>query len=45
MAMKLTIQVDGTGLMAILGLIGKADLQIRFASGIRSMIFRVFGVV
>jgi hypothetical protein len=41
MAMVLRIQVERTGLMAILELIGRADLRIRFASGIRSLIFRV----
>jgi len=41
MAMVLRIYVDGTGLMAILGLIWRADHPIRFASGIRSLIFRV----
>jgi len=45
MAMELKIYVDGTGLMAILGLIGRADLLIRFASRIRSLIFRVIGPV
>jgi len=41
MAMVLRITFDGTVLMAILGLMGREDLQIRFASGIRSLIFRV----
>jgi hypothetical protein len=45
MAMELRIQVDGTGLMAILGLIRRADLLIRFANGIRSLIFGVIGPV
>jgi hypothetical protein len=45
MAMEMKIYVDGTGLIAILGLIGRADLLIRFASGISSLIFRVTGPV
>jgi len=45
MAMVLRIEVEGTGSMAILGLIGRADLLIRFAGGIRRLIFRVIGPV
>jgi len=43
--MVLRIQVDGTGLMAILGLIGREDLLIKFGSRIRSMIFTEIGPV
>jgi len=44
-AMVLRIPIDGTRLMAILGLMGRADLQIRFASQIRSSISMVIGTV
>jgi len=43
MDMVLMIEVDSTGLMAILGLIYREDHLIRFASGFRSRIFRVIG--
>jgi len=45
MAIVLRINVDGTGLMTILGLIGRADLLTTFASGSRSLIFRGIGPV
>jgi len=45
MAMVLRILADGTVFMGILGLIGREYLQIRFASGICSYIFRIIGPV
>ena len=44
MAMVLKISVNGIMLMVILGLMGREDHQIRFASGIRSLFFRVIGL-
>ena len=43
--MVLRIPIDGTELMAILGLMGRADLQIEFASRIYSSISMVLGTV
>jgi len=44
-AMVLVIPIDGARLMAILGLMWRTDLQIRFASGISSSISMVIGMV
>jgi hypothetical protein len=43
--MVLRIPIDGTRLMAMLGLMARVELQIRFASRIRSSISMVIGTV
>ncbi|KAF8533621.1 hypothetical protein BDD12DRAFT_864366 [Trichophaea hybrida] len=43
--MVLRIPILGAGLMAILGLMGRADLRVRFAGGIYSLISMQIGPV